>query len=400
MTTGSVEVRPASNPPQPFEPMTKIGQSLFSGDTIRTGMDGRTVIQFTDGSRLYCFEEAELTVTEGERSRTVLGFDVERYSSRLIDVVGGAVGLVVKPNEDLSTEVQSPTTVVGVRGTVIDPFRVDPATGETLVGLKQGRAWGYTPDGQAAFEMSPGLLARLGRDALGRPTVRSEAVPLGLLTRDHKITLQRGQGVFLDLKTAKGRAVIGAVRGSIGRVRIEAGGNRALLGPRQSLKTLVDRKAGKVSLEALQGKVSITDQLGKTRLLVPGRPTELKFKPPAFEPRVIPGPKPKTFKPKGSSAISGPKAPGRPAASPAPKGPGAQKPSRAKVPGLPKSEATPGGVSPRRLEAPKTESPKRPSSSKEQTPGLPSKPREPKAKPKEAPKRGRLFRSPFRWFRR
>jgi hypothetical protein len=352
MATGSVEVRPAGNPIEPVEPLVQIGQSLFSGDTIRTGPKGQAVIQFTDGSRLYCFEEAELTISEGETTAKVLGFEVERYKRRLIDVVRGAVGVAVEPNEERSTEVESPTAVVGVRGTLLDPFRYDAATGETLVGLKRGKAWGYTPDRQAAFEITPGLLARAGRDALGRSTLRSEQGLLGLVTRDHKIELQRGQGVFLDLETARGRAVIGALRGSVGRVAVEAGENRAFLEARQSLKSLVDRKKGKVSLESLQGKLPVTDRLGRKSLLVPGKPSELQFKPPAFEPRVIPGPRPKAGPPgkRPSGRLPGVK--GKPSGSlaperpevlkrPSPRAPGGT-PGKLKVPGkgatdLPKS---------------------------------------------------------------
>ncbi|MEE9305187.1 MAG: FecR family protein, partial [bacterium] len=168
---GRVEVRPAGSPPKPFVPVSATGLRLTSGDTIRTGRDGRVVIQFTDGSRIYCFEETEFTVTEAERSRTALGVEVERYRSRLVKVARGSLGLTVEPNERLPTEVQSPTVVIGIRGTVVDPFQVNRITGETRVGLKRGRAWGYTPDGQAAFRIAPGLVARLGRDAKGRPTV-------------------------------------------------------------------------------------------------------------------------------------------------------------------------------------------------------------------------------------
>lgn len=306
MVAGAVEVRAAGNPSKPFEPLTQIGYSLFNGDTIRTGDDGRTIIQFTDGSRVYCFEETEFAVTEEKRARTVLGFEVERYTSRLIDVAHGSIGLAVEPNERLPTEVQSPTVVVGVRGTVIDPFQVNRTTGETRLGLKQGQAWGYTPDGQAAFKMAPGLLAHLGRDPKGRPTISTKVGRLRIITRDHRITLERGQGVFLHLKTAAGRAIVGTTPKSVGRVVVEAGGNRAQLAPRQTLQTRLDRKAGKLTIEALRGKVSITDQLGKKRLLVPGKPADLKFTPPAFEPRVIPGPKPRAGLPKRRSLPGAP----------------------------------------------------------------------------------------------
>lgn len=346
---GAVELRRAGSPPKAFEPLTQPDQDLFSGDAIRTGADGRAIVQFADGSRLYCFEEAELEISEGERTRTVLGVEAERYLSRLVDVGRGAIGLAVEPNEQLTTEVQSPTSVVGVRGTVIDPFRVDAVTGETLVGLKKGLAWGYTPDGEAAFEMVPGILARMGKDASGRPTVRSAAGLIGLLTRDHKIKIDKGQGVFLDLKTARGTAVIGSLPESVGRVVVEAGGNRAELAPRQSLKTLVDRKAGRLTMEAVEGRLSLSDKLGKRRVLVPGKPAELEFTPPALEPRLIPGLKPRSWIPPGA-----PELPGVP---PAAKGVGRKLPAlktdsveelikppasaRKALPQLPKPEASP-----------------------------------------------------------
>lgn len=396
LATGSVEVRPTGNPVKPFEPLARIGQSLFNGDTLRTGPDGNAVVQFADGSRLYCFEDSELTISEAEAAVRVLGFEVEGYPRRLIDVARGAIGLAVEPNEERSTEVESPTAVVGVRGTVIDPFRYDVATGETLVGLKRGSAWGYTPDRQAAFELTPGLLARAGRDALGRATLRSEKGLLGLVTRDHKIELQRGQGVFLDLKTAQGRAVVGALPGSVGRVVVEAGENRALLEARQSIRALVDREAGKVSLESLQGEVSLTDRLGRKSLLVPGRPSELRFRPPAFEPRVIPGPKPRGVPPKGGPSgllpgakggRPGPPAKGTPGSLGPPGGrrgpvrPGAKSPPGAssglKLPG--EAPSGPPKAPSFRLPAATRGALERPSSA------LPGWPEEPKASAKEAP---------------
>ncbi len=323
---GRVEVRPAGSPPKPFVPVSATGLRLTSGDTIRTGRDGRVVIQFTDGSRIYCFEETEFTVTEGERDRAALGVEVERYRSRLVEVARGSLGLTVEPNERLPTEVQSPTVVIGVRGTVIDPFQVNRISGETRVGLKRGRAWGYTPDGQAAFRIAPGLVARLGRDAKGRPTVLSERGPLGLITRDHRITLQRGQGVFLDLNTLAGRAAIGALPRSVGKILVEAGGSRARLAARQTLGTRIDRRAGRLIMNALRGKVPITDPQGRTRLLVPGKPFDLPFKPPAFEQRLLPGPRIRGLLPKGRSWIPAPGLPGR----------GAKRPLPGIIPRLPK----------------------------------------------------------------
>ena len=323
---GRVEVRPAGSPPKPFVPVSATGLRLTSGDTIRTGRDGRVVIQFTDGSRIYCFEETEFTVTEAERSRTALGVEVERYRSRLVEVARGSLGLTVEPNERLPTEVQSPTVVIGVRGTVIDPFQVNRITGETRVGLKRGRAWGYTPDGQAAFRIVPGLVARLGRDAKGRPTVLSERGLLGLITRDNRITLQRGQGVFLDLNTLAGRAAIGALPRSVGKILVEAGGSRAQLAARQTLGIRVDRRAGRLIMNALRGKVPITDPQGTRRLLVPGKPFDLPFKPPAFEQRLLPGPRIRGLLPKGRSWIPAPGLPGR----------GAKRPLPGIIPRLPK----------------------------------------------------------------
>lgn len=309
--SGRVELRPAGNPPKPFVPVSARGLRLTSGDTIRTGRDGRMVIQFDDGSRIYCFEETEFTVTEAERNRAALGIEVERYRSRLVKVARGSLGLAVEPNERLPTEIQSPTVVIGVRGTVIDPFQVNPISGETRVGLKRGRAWGYTPDGQAAFRVVPGLIARLGRDAKGRPTVLSERGPLGLITRDHRISLQRGQGVFLDLNTLAGRAAIGALPRSVGKVLVEAGGTRARLAARQALGTRIDRRAGRLFMNAIQGRVPITGPQGTRRLLVPGKPFDLPFRPPAFEQRLLPGPRLPLRPPKGRSLIPAPGLPRR-----------------------------------------------------------------------------------------
>jgi hypothetical protein len=124
---GAVEIH---RPSQAKGLLTKIAYSvndeLFAGDVIRTLKGGRLVLGLTDGSQAIIAEETILKIMDTSSSpRTI--FNVLRGRTRVkIEKAGG------RPNP---YRVNTPTTVIAVRGTLFD---VIVSGGETEVFVHEG----------------------------------------------------------------------------------------------------------------------------------------------------------------------------------------------------------------------------------------------------------------------
>jgi hypothetical protein len=124
---GAVEIQ---RPSQSKGLLTKIDYSvndeLFAGDVIRTLKGGRLVLGLTDGSQAIIGEQTILQIMDTSASpRTI--FNVLRGKTRVkIEKVGG------RPNP---YRVNTPTTVIAVRGTLFD---VIVEGGETDVFVHEG----------------------------------------------------------------------------------------------------------------------------------------------------------------------------------------------------------------------------------------------------------------------
>ena len=124
---GGVEIQ---RPSQSKGLLTKIAYSvndeLFAGDVIRTLRGGRLVLGLTDGSQAIIGEQTLLQIMDTSSSpRTI--FNVLRGRTRVkIEKVGG------RPNP---YRVNTPTTVIAVRGTLFDVIVED---GRTEVFVHEG----------------------------------------------------------------------------------------------------------------------------------------------------------------------------------------------------------------------------------------------------------------------
>ena len=101
----------------------KRGETLASGDKVKTGEQSLAIIKFMDNSLVRLREQSELTVT-GKLSG-------ESFS-KSIDLSSGSVGFhVQKQNPDEEFRFTSPTSVASIRGTA--GLFACSTTGDTLV---------------------------------------------------------------------------------------------------------------------------------------------------------------------------------------------------------------------------------------------------------------------------
>ena len=87
----------------------KRGETLTSGDRVRTGVNSLAVIKFKDNSLVRIREQSELTVTGNLSGRAF---------SKTVNLTRGAVGFNIKKQETGEEfSFRSPTSVASIRGT-------------------------------------------------------------------------------------------------------------------------------------------------------------------------------------------------------------------------------------------------------------------------------------------
>lgn len=87
----------------------KRGETLTSGDRVRTGVNSLAVIKFKDNSLVRVREQSELTVTGNVSGRAF---------SKTVNLTRGAVGFNIKKQETGEEfSFRSPTSVASIRGT-------------------------------------------------------------------------------------------------------------------------------------------------------------------------------------------------------------------------------------------------------------------------------------------
>ncbi|MCD6680071.1 MAG: FecR family protein [Burkholderiaceae bacterium] len=155
------------------------GAEIRSGDTIRTGGDGRVQIRFSDGSIVALQPDTAFRVDDYryERNERRAFFFLLRGALRTMT---GAIG---KTNHDAEYRLKTPTATVGVRGTeyvaeqtVCDP-RCSPGSRPGLrVAVSQGRIALLTAAG--GIEVGTGESAAAeSADAPPQPTERGPVLP-------------------------------------------------------------------------------------------------------------------------------------------------------------------------------------------------------------------------------
>ena len=92
----------------------KVGQTLEAGDSLVTGKDGRISLAFVDNTRFAVGPNSQVEVSKFDYDRTrQQGSFVTRVNRGSLAVVSGRIA---KSGQD-SMKVQTPTSLLGVRGT-------------------------------------------------------------------------------------------------------------------------------------------------------------------------------------------------------------------------------------------------------------------------------------------
>jgi hypothetical protein len=97
------QVRPAS-----------LGQAVLTGDTLRTGTDGRVGVTLKDETRLSLGPQSELTIARFDYApaERQLGFVMRLVSGTLAYISGRIAKLAPE-----SVTIETPSSIVGIRGT-------------------------------------------------------------------------------------------------------------------------------------------------------------------------------------------------------------------------------------------------------------------------------------------
>ncbi len=214
--SGSVSVKRASG----RVINASMGTPVYQGDVIITARDGKGTMLFRDGSLLRVGPSSNLTINklvyEEDEGYAEAAYNLAKGT--LMSVVGSIFG-----DDDSSYEVQTPTAVSGVRGTMfIVKVTEDPETGElvsTLVGV-EGTSTFTGNDGQG-YNLGPGQGSSSGPGGTTPPFPVSDEMLSGLLGSvrvDVRSAGRRAGGLRQDLggKTPPGFTGLPPVGGGPG----------------------------------------------------------------------------------------------------------------------------------------------------------------------------------------
>jgi hypothetical protein len=139
----------------------RVNDELFAGDVIRTLNGGRLVLGLSDGSQAIIAEKTTVEILDLTQSPRTL-FNLLRGKTRIkIEKVGG------RPNP---YRVNTPTTVIAVRGTLFDVF---VTAKETEVFVHEGEvAVSNLAAPDAMVILSPGLRTRVEQALPPEPPTR------------------------------------------------------------------------------------------------------------------------------------------------------------------------------------------------------------------------------------
>ena len=178
---GEVSIARAAPPPGQVVPVRAgVPEQLFAGDVIKTGLNAKARLLLRDDSFLTLAEETELEITKalfepaaGLRSTTV----------RLLHGVARAVVPPNAPHPDSRFTMETPTAVIGVRGSEL----ILQVNEETLAICALGpcEAWNVDPIIQVVVNLNTGQFTIVRP---GETPTDPRPVPPGLLERLRRLT--------------------------------------------------------------------------------------------------------------------------------------------------------------------------------------------------------------------
>jgi len=142
--TGTVEYAPPQS--SSFNPL-KVGQVLPVGSTVRTGSDGKAVLQATPGSALELGPDSILRINALAFQKS--GGEVTERKARL-ELTSGVVSVLVDPSTPKVTDfqVQTPEGAAAARGTF---YTVIVKDGKTYSTVSEGKISAIANPSRNAF---------------------------------------------------------------------------------------------------------------------------------------------------------------------------------------------------------------------------------------------------------
>ncbi|MGK5093723.1 FecR family protein [Deltaproteobacteria bacterium TL4] len=128
-----------------------LGFLLEKGDVIQTGDEGKAQIVLTSGDAVFMGPSTKLIVTE-----TFLNPDSSKKMKRYVLSVWGKILAKVQQTAGKDLRVQTPTAVIGVKGT---EFVVEYVAEQTTVGTLNGLVHMQSATNQNAVDIPPGKMA-------------------------------------------------------------------------------------------------------------------------------------------------------------------------------------------------------------------------------------------------
>ncbi len=118
------------------------GNTLFEGARLQTGANSSAVVELADGSRVTLMPNtlAELTISQNYATRDPGSSASTTWFSGLIRLVQGSLDTAAEKLANRATplQIQTPTSLVGVRGTQFRVAFVDPVTQNTRTEVLEG----------------------------------------------------------------------------------------------------------------------------------------------------------------------------------------------------------------------------------------------------------------------
>ncbi|HZY09656.1 MAG TPA: FecR family protein [Bacteroidota bacterium] len=171
-----------------WKPANK-GESLTSGDRVKTGQKSLAVIKFLDNSIVRVREQSELSISsEGPRGS----------ATKTVQLNGGSLGFDIKKQQNEQFRLTSPTSVASIRGT---KGKMSGGSGTDTVIVTEGLVNLFNSLSEKNFDIIAGFIGFSTNDG---STSSREATPEELADALNAATGGSENELNLELRDSKG----------------------------------------------------------------------------------------------------------------------------------------------------------------------------------------------------
>ncbi len=240
--------------------------AVYEEDSVITMHRSTADLVFDDNTSLEIDEDTALTISSREMSgeekagagfiRQILGKKGDIV--RNINIKAGKLLANITPSKSVLTEIETPTGVASVRGTM---FTLAFFAGVTSINLIEGLI-AFTSEGnEVGFDVTPGLKLNVSAPAAGTVLVGVESGEVNVETDIGFANVETGESAGVEVDTETGGVTLVAEKGKValeseyGVVSIEEGG---------SLEATIDDETGEVIVAGVEGEVTVSSVDGTT----------------------------------------------------------------------------------------------------------------------------------------